>query len=951
MTASLHALGNGRDAGLYYVNDPQRESRPNCRDEYYTADGGGVWWSTGQSVVRDGAAIDRETFRSLCAGIDPRTGKGLVRAAGQTHRAGWDFTFSAPKSVSILWMSADSERREQIVGLHRAAVSRALQLFKTEELLEVRRGQGGYIREQPNDIIVGRFRHHTSREGDCNLHEHCVLINVLGCSDGRWRTAETQRAFSNLTVLGAAYRAELASGLKQLGFHIREAGRGQFEVAGLSPHLLNHFSKRSQQIANEVGRDASTQQKAVATLATRRSKGDVPIGDALEKRWQDELGEVGIDPWLEAHAYKPPLIQEPDAEFELDPPPITIAGPVSAAAASLFEHQSVLQRSDLLRLSLIKASLQSLNVDETFAELNRLEVGGSLLRLGDSGLASRWTTASIASREASLLRAADRSDERDWFQPQSIVQALDNATHLSTEQKDAVRFACNRDGVAICEAASGTGKTTIAQVLVDAAKRSGLSVLGLSPTWAAADELSKSTGIATSAIAKWRFDNRFSDTARFSSNTLFIIDEASMCGSADLEEILRLAAINKSKVVFLGDRRQLEAVPGGNPLKAISEVTLKSATLTQVRRQLVEWQRAASIMMAHGDVVSGLRAYARYKRIDFASGSRDLVERTIKRWTTMRRQHGEDVLIITRRNADAKRLNDAARAILFDEGKLTGAVFNVPSIDREGKTTSLNIAVGDRLRFGENIPDLSIRNGTRAVIEDIAIPNNDPVIRVRLDSGRKIDGHWSTFARERFGKRSAPKVSFAYAGTAYSVQGRTSAAAVLMINTSTDARELYVGLTRHRNDAFIVADGDRLAAAGRYRGSPLAVTADTTAMMEQLCAESRIYSEKSNVVDFVQSRADFIRSGIINLSPARATWSLSVIADAARRLSKIRLTELGGSQPQATWSKRLLHKQHPGELAARLSHLVRRLKAELSHFQKRSPTARNFGVDRPDRRR
>lgn len=896
MTASLHALGNGRDAGLYYVNDPQREARPHARDEYYAADGGGVWWSTGQTVVRNGAAIDRESFRDLCAGFTPGSGKALVRAAGPTHRAGWDFTFSAPKSVSILWMSADAERREKILVAHSAAVSKALRLFEKEQLLEVRRGQGGYIREQPIDIIVGRFTHHTSREGDCNLHEHCVVINVLGCPDGKWRTAETQRAFTNVTLLGAAYRAELASGLRHLGFHMRQAGRGQFEVAGLSTRLLAQFSKRSHQIQNNVGAGASTLQKAVATLATRRSKGEVPVGDALEYRWQRELSEVGIDPWQSALSHQQPRVQRPEIEFELDEPPIVVTGPVSAAAAMLFQHQSVATRTDLLRASFINASLQSQNVDETFAELRRLEDSGSLLKLSGGEHASHWTSPVIASREASLLRAADRPEERDWFDPQALLEALDSATHLSAEQKEAVEFACNRDGVAICEAASGTGKTTIARVLVDAARRSGLETLGLAPTWAAADELSKSTGITSAAIAKWRYDNR-SHGSRLSPNALLILDEASMCGSADLEEVLRLAKKNRSKVVFLGDRRQLEAVAGGNPLKAISEITRKSATLIQVRRQHVDWQRAASINMAQGLVESGLRAYAKNRRIEFASGECNLIGSTIQRWTQLRVEHGDDVLLITRRNADARRLNDAARAVLLQEGKLTGPDAEVRCIDREKRLITMKIAVGDRVRFGENIPELGIRNGTRGTIETIDAHTRDAVVRIWLDSGKAIQCPWSSLAREKFGKRSPPKVSFAYAGTAYSVQGRTCAAAVLMVNAATDARELYVGLTRHQKDAFVVAEGDRLATAGRRSTDQLLVAADATVMLEQLCAEARRYSEKSNVVDYVKSRLDFIKSGLVILSPSPAVWEVASIANAARQLTRTKHVKLGSLQP------------------------------------------------------
>ena len=113
MTASLHALGCGASAGTYYTNDPYRESRN--RDEYYLQDGGGRWWTHGAAPVRHGAAIARESFRDLCAGLDPASGAPLVRGAGEGHRAGWDMTLTAPKTVSLLWASGSPEQRAQDV--------------------------------------------------------------------------------------------------------------------------------------------------------------------------------------------------------------------------------------------------------------------------------------------------------------------------------------------------------------------------------------------------------------------------------------------------------------------------------------------------------------------------------------------------------------------------------------------------------------------------------------------------------------------------------------------------------------------------------------------------------------------------------------------------------------------------------------------------------------------
>ena len=178
MTAKPYRLGKGAEAGAYYTNDAQRESKPRNRDEYYTRDGGGIWWSTGETLVRHDAAIDKASFRDLCAGYDPRTGKPLVRGAGPSHVAGLDLTFTPGKSVSLLWASGNAEQKALIESAHRAAVDDALRLIDREGLVVVRSGAAGRHKGRPTDLIVARFEHFTTREGDPNCHTHAVIMNV-----------------------------------------------------------------------------------------------------------------------------------------------------------------------------------------------------------------------------------------------------------------------------------------------------------------------------------------------------------------------------------------------------------------------------------------------------------------------------------------------------------------------------------------------------------------------------------------------------------------------------------------------------------------------------------------------------------------------------------------------------------------------------------------------------
>ena len=201
----------------------------------------------------------------------------------------------------------------------------------------------------------------------------------------------------------------------------------------------------------------------------------------------------------------------------------------------------MISRKELLLGALVEATFSAVSIDEVRAELQSYEQRGILRRLAGKERGECWTTSSIAATEASLLRAADRHDEHDWFRSEAVDAALANAPHLSEEQAQAIRFSANRDGVAICEAPAGTGKTVLARALVDAARRSGLTVLGLSPTWVGADELSKSCGIEALAIAKWRHDHLAGRSPEITAKTLIVIDEVGLAGVKDLEFALRIA--------------------------------------------------------------------------------------------------------------------------------------------------------------------------------------------------------------------------------------------------------------------------------------------------------------------------------------------------------------------------------------------------------------------------
>ena len=899
MTATLNRLGSGAGAGIYYTNDSARESKPRNRDEYYALDGGGVWWSSGQTVVRHDAPIDLKSFRELCAGFDPRTGTALVRGAGPGHWAGHDITFTPGKSVSLLWAAGTAQQRETIEAIHRAAVDDVLRVIEREGLVLVRSGAGGRHQAPPIDMIIARFQHFTTREGDPNIHTHCVIMNVAAPK----ATSARYKATTHLTIdpkgvvvqqlmLGAAYRSAMAERLKALGFAFRSAGRGQWEIAGVPQELIEIFSKRSHQVEERVGRGATAAQKQIAALETRGSKDLIPTGDELEALWRADLAAYAIDPWSAGLTPTPQRAAEiattlaPQAGHELDPPDVEGTTPVAIAASTLFRHQNVITRKALLQEALIQAGLRGIGIAAVYDELARFEADDVLLRLGPTHEKGQlWTTPSIARIEAQMLQDAGRALQRAWFDEQAVAAALQHADHLSAEQQDAVHRAVSQDAISIIEAGAGTGKTTAAQAIVEAARRSGLTVIGLAPSWVAADELSKSTGIDARAVAKWRADAK-GQAPTLNEKTLLLVDEAGMVSMRDMAAIIGAARQSQSKVVLMGDSRQLQSVPGGSALRAITEMVRQNAVMEAVRRQTVDWQRAAWVLMARGDAEAGLRAYAQNGHVEMVAGTAAAMRHVVDTWHRLRADYGDDVLIMTRRNADAALLNHAIRADLRAAGRIVGDDVVLASINRENEAASLPLAMGDVVRFSETLPDLRIRNGNRGTIEAVrADRGGDATLRIRLEEGRVVDCSWQDLARRRPGQpQGPPRVVHAYAGTAYAAQGRTAAASVHYIGAATESREIYVALTRHRHDVRIVVERERLDAACRQRQTDHRLPPTAAAIEEHLFKEASQYSEKANVVDHVADRQRFIMTGVVTREEERPDRSLSRLMQAARAL-------------------------------------------------------------------
>ncbi|MEH2565204.1 hypothetical protein [Bradyrhizobium sp. AZCC 2289] len=285
------------------------------------------------------------------------------------------------------------------------------------------------------------------------------------------------------------------------------------------------------------------------------------------------------------------------------------------------------------------------------------------------------------------------------------------------------------------------------------------------------------------------------------------------------------------------------------------------------------------------------------------------------------------MIVVTRRNRDAVALNLAARKVLREEGLIHGPDLSPVVIDRDGALGLLPLATGDLVRFGETLPQHRIRNGTRGNVEKCARGVSGSIrVSIRLEDGRLIEDEWSGFAQQRRrGNAGIPKIVHAVAGSAYSVQGRTSSATVHYIASAADARETYVALTRHRHDVRIVVESDRLDAACRARQEDPRMAPTRSAVLESLFNEARRYHEKANVVDHVRDRTEFIDSGSVDLPQSQGRPTIGAAVEAARRVE--------------------IASQYLGERGGGITAQFRHLAAKFLAHRKMSPDAKKI-IDR-----
>lgn len=839
----------------------QQESAAGAKRYYATADYYsegqelvGLWGGIGAARLGLSGTVDKASFERLCDNLDPRTGKPLtVRTRGE-RTVGYDFTFSVPKSVSLLYaMSGD----EGIMDAFRSAVDETMREMEAEMKTRVRRHFQDTDRTTGN-MTWAEFIHTTSRpvDGipDPQLHAHVFVFNTTwDQEEERWKAGQFRELKRDAPYFQAAFRVRLANRLQDIGFGVVRK-RDDFEIAGIPADVLGRFSRRTaliEKLAEEKG-ITDPDRKAELGAESREKKGEAMSLNALRKQWNARLSDGERKDLAAIHRRERKYARPEQGEAQA----------VDHAIEHSYVREAVLPERKLITEAL-KRGIGSVTVDGVTNEMRkrpliRSDLEGRMMATTREMIALESKLIEFASKGRGRSRPfgdANRPCSRDWF---------------NEGQKKAVRHVLtSRDRVMIIRGVAGTGKTTLEQEIGEALAEAGKPVVALAQSVKASREVLREEAGFTNADTVSRFlkDQAMQESAR---GGLVMVDEASQLGTRDMLRVFEIAERVNARILLVGDRRQHRSVLAGEPLKLLEEKAgLKIAAVTEILRQEGDYKKAARAL-SEGKIEEAfgeLDKLGWIRQVKDSERSTQLANAYLSAAAEKTKEGKiKTALVVSPTHAEADRITGAIRSGMKAQGKLADERMVktwVPThLTDAQKRDATQYDPGDMIQFHQNAPGYT--RGDRLVLEGGVRP---PVVlanrfeayrshqltlasgdRVRLTAGGKTkDGkhrlnNGSLFTIEGFTKRGDLIVdhgwvidrdfghlTHGYAVTSHASQGVTVHKVLIGISgdsfRATTQRSAYVSVTRGREQALIFTnDKEELLKSMNRPDDPLSAT-------------------------------------------------------------------------------------------------------------------------------
>ena len=847
------------------------------------------YWSRGNPVQGEwqgrlaakyglNGVVTEEAFARLSLGQHPHTGEQLVRhrlaheyedVNGKTitameHRAGWDATFSATKSVSLTALVGGDHR---IREAHRASVRVALD--ELERYTQARIG-GNHPAVTTGRFVAAKFEHDTARPVNGyaapQLHTHAVIFNITECEDGEPRALQPRSLFQSQQFATAIYQSELTYRLRQLGYEIERGRSGAPEIKGYTQEYMDASSPRSQQIREYLEKTGhnSKESAEIAAHSTRDRKEILSPREVLEshRRLAAEFGNQPERVILAA--------RERAQQMQVSIDPRTRAQEaVTFARDKNFEREAVVDERLLVRDAL-RRGMGELRYPEIRRNLEARHSLGEFVAIERSPhqTGRLFTTAKTIAAEHEILRRMRKGQNQlePVLHRHNAIALADAQPHLNLAQKAVIEDVLSSpDRIYGIQGVAGGGKTTALAVIRTAAEAQNYRVEGFAPTSRAAKQLEQA-GVHSGTLQSFLMRSPDSDMPQ---RRFFFLDESSLASTNQMREFLRrLGPVDR--VLLIGDTRQHQGVEAGRPFQQLQEAGMQTSKLDQIVRQKDFGLKSEVELLAKGKTTAAIESLKNRGRVNEISDSRERIRAIARNYVA----NPIGTLIVSPDNKSRFELNAAVRQelrakelvgtddhkfhVLLPRQDMTGAerawarryeFENVVRFSRGSKVLGIDagsygrvvtvtagenlltiqkadgnqvtydpkrlsgvtvyepaereFSTGDRIQFTAPQKRLGIANRALGNIEKIS---SDGRISLSLEDGRKIE----------FNAKVHPHFDHGYAVTSHSAQGLTADRVLINADTAVhpellNARFAYVSISRARLDAEIYTnDAERL---------------------------------------------------------------------------------------------------------------------------------------------
>lgn len=684
---SIKRLGNASEAGGYY-----------SEAGYYTKDGVSLaseWGGEGADALGvRGQLVDLERFTEILEGkIDAATQLGKSDGQGKLqHAPGHDFTFSAPKGISIAALMGGDER---LIDAHHAAVKVAMAELE-KRVIARKDGEQIYTK----NFMYASFTHSVSRANDPQLHTHNVVPNATQV-DGVWYSLESKEMYQYKMMAGLIYRAELAALTKKLGYTVQVTDRqkGFWDIVEISDELKSEMSKRRREVEKNAAEREVTSQKGLENVAvmSRASKSILSPED-LWKIWDDSAAALGVD--VEQ------IVKDATAKANERVQDRGAGGPIPEGLEPVDDHQASADKSipgiddDVLRATRLAARVLAANeavfsADQILKDAMKLGIGLSGYHDAEAALTAlieqkelivrpHGITTPEAIRKESYV-VSSMMNMKGLYAPVAtneiakehiatyeteLSQRLGMSAKLTKGQAAAIELiATTRDAVIGVQGQAGTGKTTMVNVVNSIAQAQGYTMVGLAQSGSATETLFNETGIPSHTLDSFIFrtqQNRENYGPRHAEKEMWLIDEASLANAGHFADVITEARRSGARIVFTGDTAQHESIEWGKIFHLLQAHGMNTAVMDDITRQRNSPLLHSAIKSIYaGDMT---RTFEILK--DNIYESKSPLTQIIKAYQGLTQEQRASSIFIIPSNSQRRDFNLAARNALQKEGEI-----------------------------------------------------------------------------------------------------------------------------------------------------------------------------------------------------------------------------------------------------------------------------------------